>query len=342
MAQALAGELVAGSPRPVGLGELDEELLRLWAELGQEARAAIASLVVFAPRGGPELDDLLARVGAEQAARIIVAIPSAGAAPGRLEAALSAHCLVRSGGRKLCSEQITLRASGDAWDGLHATVGRLLLSDLPVYLWWQGELGGHLFEEMLELADRLVIDSAALTPADLPTLARLSAPGLALGDLNWRRLEPWLVYVAGCFDYPLMRPSLDGLRLVEVEGGPDNQGLLLAGWLGSRLGWQIGGAGSLSGPAGEVRVLHRPSEGLGPDRLRLEADRAAVEIVRVEDEACVNLSASIQGERRMQRLAQHSPLETARTLARELESILPDRTYREALRFASRWVEARS
>lgn len=328
----LGQELLTGRPQPVSLGGLDEELLRLWAELGQQARAAIVNLVIYSETEDDELDHLLARVGADHPARLILAIARRDG-PDRLEAGLSAHCVIRPGGRKLCSEQITLRAAGDSRDALHATVGRLLLSDLPVFLWWREEPRGHLFARTAELADRVIVDSAALAAGALTRLRALQEDAVMpdLGDLNWARLEPWRHFMAEIFDHPALRPHLGRIRAIRVEGGPSTQGLLLVGWLGSRLGWRLHN-GRPAGVAAEIGA----TQSTAPALVRLESEEAEIEVRHLPQEACVALRAWVEGELRLDRLVQHTPTDTARALARELENVLPDRTYDEALAFAAR------
>ena len=74
-------------------------------------------------------------------------------------------------------------------------------------------------------------------------------PKIAVTDMNWGRLTPWREMVAGFFDPPNIRPYLDRIGHVNIEyampeshHGPINrsQALLVAGWLASRLGWEIG------------------------------------------------------------------------------------------------------
>src|SRR4030065_67688 len=110
-----------------------------------------------------------------------------------LQAALSAPCQIApEGGKQVCSEQITLRASGPAVGELHSTVVPLLVPDLPVFLWWHEEpsLGSHLFQELLETSDRLIVDSADFAPESAASsLAALERR--ALGGAEPRRESAW-------------------------------------------------------------------------------------------------------------------------------------------------------
>jgi hypothetical protein len=60
-----------------------------------------------------------------------------------------------------------------------------------------------------------------------------------VADLAWRRLAPWREAIASLFDGRGQRAALEHMIGVEVRG-PANEGELLAGWLRSRLGRQVG------------------------------------------------------------------------------------------------------
>jgi glucose-6-phosphate dehydrogenase assembly protein OpcA len=61
-------------------------------------------------------------------------------------------------------------------------------------------------------------------------------------DLAWLRSTPWRERVAATFDPPHLRPDLRTISAVTVRHNPESgvAGLLLIGWLASRLQWQIG------------------------------------------------------------------------------------------------------
>lgn len=128
----------------------------------------------------------------------------------------------------------------------------LLLPELPGYLYWPGRtlIENPLFEELLEITDRLVIDSSRFTDpeANLRALSRLIATPRApiVGDFAWQRLTPWRTLLAQFFDHPDALPELDQIEEVELIGrmaGINGQSgltaaLLMAGWLASSLDWR--------------------------------------------------------------------------------------------------------
>jgi glucose-6-phosphate dehydrogenase assembly protein OpcA len=172
------------------------------------------------------------------------------------------------GGHPVCSEQVVLEVTGTARERVPEAVRRLLVSDMPVFVWWRAPVvGAAPLGPHLELADRFILNSATQEDEDraLPVLAWMTEhPGWrgCVGDLAWMRTEPWREIVAAMFDDPDARSGLPGLREVQIDcaggDGCGSPGLYLAGWLASRLGWTV----------------ERPGPG-APPRRRAGADRAA-------------------------------------------------------------------
>lgn len=260
-AMATVDESLWGT-RADGVSALERELARLRRSSGAHAneqgvavaRASVLNLVVFATRevharrAAATIDELAAR----HPSRAIVIVADRDRA-GR-EPELVMHCRVPNGGDGLqvTYEQILIRARGDADRRLPTAVIPLLLPDLPVFLWWTETppLDAPYFDDLLGLADRLIVDSADFARPDR-TLSRLHAVARAghgrygLTDFNWTRITPWRDLVMQFFDVPAWRPFLDtitGIRVgfaVDADGREihPSQALLLIGWLASRLGW---------------------------------------------------------------------------------------------------------
>jgi glucose-6-phosphate dehydrogenase assembly protein OpcA len=185
----------------------------------------------------------------------------AGAAP--LDARISTHCHdPSSGGDKICYEEVVLTVRGEAASHLNGIVAPLLIHDLPTHVWWPGDppFGDPVFDQLVEMGDRVLIDSADFSDLllgfrRLTNLRRRSG----IGDMSWERLGWWQELTAQFFDAPRFRrylPNLSRLRLAyavappasirhdedeEVAPGtaaPMAQALLYAGWIASRLGWR--------------------------------------------------------------------------------------------------------
>ena len=365
--------VLGGQARPVDVAAIEHELTQLWKAAADDTlggqpvvRACVLNLVAYAPSQAVarHINDVISQVSGRHPSRSIIIVAGRGARPARPQASITAHCQIApEGGKQVCSEQVTLRASGPAVDEIHGTVLPLLVPDLPVLLWWHDDLPltGHLFRELLDTCDRLVVDSADFAPqraeSALAGLQRLvEEDDVGVSDLNWLRLTHWRELVAQFFDAPPGRRYLDRLDRVEVEIASRHGrqadvagGLLLVGWLASRLGWVLeGGRRSRGGamafafrsPAGAVAVDFRPrpierDEGLHSFRVGASGG-ATFSLRRVpDDERCVAVTAEIPegGHSRVVRVDRPSQ---AALLSEELDVQGRDTVFEEALAQAVR------
>ncbi len=287
-------------PRPAAVADLESELSALWRSVTDAAeegsvvmRASALTLLVFADDHGAEeeVSRVISRVTLQSPCRAVVMIAEPGASPAGLEAWVSAHCHSPSAsGKQVCCEQVSIRARGNSVRDLDNVVVPLVLPGLPVFLWWRaGSFSPPAyFRQILRVTDCILVDSArfAHPGEDLSKLARTVqevSGEVVVNDLNWARTQPWRELAAQCFDAPAHRPYLEGLSQVRIEYERESpravaqgaQALLVAGWLASRLEWDLQGrAGnaapgvqswvfkSAAGPVG-VEVVARKFEGGG-------------------------------------------------------------------------------
>jgi hypothetical protein len=134
-----------GAATPVPLRDVERELNRrlklMQAKPGDESpmvRACMSNLIVYCDRA-----DLAERVAAQvpevvtvHPARVLLLIAETGPQEGDLQAAVCVRGHVQDPGRWVVSEQVTLRATGQAVDHLSYAVRSLLIGDLPTNLWW--------------------------------------------------------------------------------------------------------------------------------------------------------------------------------------------------------------
>ena len=244
---------------------IERDLHSLWEQMAEVTqaerrepvmRACVLNLMVYAPgeNAADEVTRIMADVTTEHPSRIFVILPNVGAAEPVLNAWVTAQCHLSPGGSKqVCCEQIMITAEGGALDLLPSLVRPLLVPDLPVILWWRERPGAtpHVFNELLETADRVIIDANMLRDplkelGGLAALIKQKARWAAFSDLSWARLTPWRGLLAGFFDVPDYRPYLTRFDRVEVECGRDRanhgvipvEALMIVGWLASRLRWQ--------------------------------------------------------------------------------------------------------
>ncbi len=223
-------------------------------------RACALNLIVYTtPRDNREsLEELLSQVNEQHPGRTLILVADRETREPKLEAYVSTRCRLLGGAAKqICGEQITIEASGPIVETAATAVAPLLVPDVPVYLWWKDipHYEDKLFDRMAEMADRIVINSAAFDRPydDLLRLAKMiSDPSrqLRVSDLNWGALTSWRTLLASFWDVHEYRPLLDKIDRVAAHYHPRSdapeqiapKALLLAGWFSSRLGWKVGDA----------------------------------------------------------------------------------------------------
>jgi glucose-6-phosphate dehydrogenase assembly protein OpcA len=134
--------------------------------------------------------------------------------------------------RHIATEVVQLRLRGNRARVPASIVTPLLIADLPAFVRWRGRppFGAQELEQLVDLADRLVVDSAEWP--DVPgAYAELTAlfDRIACSDIAWRRTLP--VRRALAARWP-------DVGEVSVAAGPAETALL-RGWLRSRLDREI-------------------------------------------------------------------------------------------------------
>jgi glucose-6-phosphate dehydrogenase assembly protein OpcA len=253
-----------------------------------QARASVLNLIVTVvdDAGADRVVGTLLDLGNRHPSRAIVLVAQPGAGEQPLDARVSTHCHAATGdgGDSVCHEEVILTVRGEAAEHLSGVVAPLLIHDLPTHVWWPGDppFDGPVFEQLVEMGDRVLFDSADFGDL-LGGLRRLGSLRRAsgVGDLSWERLTWWQELTAQFFDAPRFRRYLPNLSRLLIsyavpevaEGGDDSeppvsspmaQAVLYAGWIATRLGWR----------------RHRTLEPLenGAFRLRLEGRHEMVEL----------------------------------------------------------------
>jgi Glucose-6-phosphate dehydrogenase subunit len=215
------------------IAEIEEALLELRTRVGRggvpDLRTSVLTHLAWVPEEWQEAaTQTLAGLGERHPSRTLLLFP----APEKndcLVGRVSLECHPLEGDeRQLCNEVIELRIEGTRTLAPASIVTPLLLPDLPVFLRWRGRppFRTDQFRQMLDLVDRLVIDSAEWP--DLPgAYAELEEffEAAAVSDIAWRRTLPWRRALARIW------PDIPD----RVEG-PAAEGALVAGWLSSRVG----------------------------------------------------------------------------------------------------------
>ncbi|HZD02891.1 MAG TPA: glucose-6-phosphate dehydrogenase assembly protein OpcA [Actinomycetes bacterium] len=264
-------------------------------------RASVNNMVVVTQSrsAGQRALATVESLGASAPSRCVVLIaePPGAGRPRVRSWARVAHIRHAEGGSELVWEEVIVHTSVPPRH-LPAVVLPLLLPELPVFTWWEGTppFAEEVFEELASVTDRLIVDSATFED---PTrdLIRLAQAGRrlspALSDCVWGRLTPWRELIAAPFNGPPLRGAAAAIDRVHLDAVDPSAGLELAGWLASRLGWQLeevrvaddlrvaryatAGGGcevrmaSTLGSASLTRVELRVTGDDGPARIRVEA-----------------------------------------------------------------------
>ncbi|HKE99344.1 MAG TPA: glucose-6-phosphate dehydrogenase assembly protein OpcA [Actinomycetes bacterium] len=232
----------------------------------------------------------------------------------------------------------------------------LLLPDIPVFAWWLGAVpfGRPVAGELLGVADRLVVDSAAFGDpgGDLRRLAGAAVQGPPATDLMWGRLTPWRELLAVGVDGLPARAAVERATAVRIAAVRPTAGLLFAGWLASRLGWQAEevtpgerpctGTARYRSPAGAVEVELRAAA--GPHALasvRLAAAGGAEPVrVSLEAKGSLLLASYPGGQEIAQTRIGSGAVSDTQALQAELEVFGRDRVFEEALDATAPWTGA--
>jgi len=234
----------------VEIGKIEQELKKLWQEgEGAMTRASLMNLAAYSEQRGSLNDNtqLMAKITEDHACRAIVIEADCRSKENRVDAWISAHCHVsRTGKKQVCSEQISFLLQGGCTTQLPSIILSYLDSDLPFYLWWQGELHDPMDAQLWEWVDRFIYDSHDWRdfPAQMAlveTAQREAKQRLVVCDLNWTRLDNLRFAIAQFFDHPASHHRLTKISKVQIHFAPAfrSTALLFLGWLAAQLDWKI-------------------------------------------------------------------------------------------------------
>jgi glucose-6-phosphate dehydrogenase assembly protein OpcA len=243
--------------RAVDASRIEAELAQLWRAQQHKGvhamtKAALWNVVAHTASADDHAfaNEVLSRASARVPQRSILVKAEPHTGEGELTSSISANCHLIGGSRQVCSEEIAIAASGEGVNRVPPLVSSLLLPDMPVGVWWIGDLRGDGYgyvETLLEPADRLIVDSGQFSgPGDLELVSRIGEQTTtAPADLNWARIEEWRSATAALFDPEPMRKRLRTLRRIRVVSGggssfaDTSQALLYIGWLMGQTGMDV-------------------------------------------------------------------------------------------------------
>jgi glucose-6-phosphate dehydrogenase assembly protein OpcA len=358
---------------------VERELRILWqdsagAQIDDESllmRARVANIIVLLPdeSGLEELNQTLEDLSGIHPNRAIVSVAERHEPDRDIELFISSFCQSDNrGGNRLSCEEIILIARGRFVPELPSAALPLLISDLPTFLWCNEalEFEDRTFLDFSRAADRLIIDSVDTRKSGgtMLALAKLFAEGrqqqLGISDINWARLTSWRALIASFYDSPRCKVPLNQLTSVIIdysapEHEPDEiapQALLILGWLGSRLKWQLSPDSAKKAKSNlrlevisdhrriaiDLNLVARPD--IRPGRLarvQLNAEQDRGEFVVLRDQRGLHLESHVEidGLVHPGRVLPVRNRSTAQLLSRELEILTNDNIYAEAVSWAA-------
>ena len=251
---------------------------------------------------------------------------------------ISANCHLVGGDRQVCSEEINITASGQHVDHVPPLVSSLLLPDMPVAVWWVGDLPSEhhgYVETLLDPADRLIVDSAHFDSADdLELVCRIAEQTTtAPADLAWVRLEEWRAATASLFDPPAMRERMQRIRLLRVTNGAGEKfgdvtdALLFVSWMSAQLGADV------------AHEFVQGGERRGIESIEIVFEETSALLRRDRDRGVI-VGSSESEQRTVDSVARVLERKTADLIVRQLKRPESDKVYLKALRIARRLAGA--
>lgn len=271
-------------------------------------------------------------------------------------------------------ETITVSVAAGREELLASVAAPVLVPELPDFVWCPSATftNSTLLADLLDITDRLIVDTALIGDPSKPLrfLATLAADKNSgsphLSDTAWTRLTPWRQMIAQFFDQAATQPCLDAIEDVTITyGGTDTHGrsgltagLLMAGWLCTRLGWRAPGEELVRSKDGWKLTLRAGAKGksreviltlkqvdpelVGPclGSVTINSGVAAPGVFRVERVSPESIETTSELTSKVSRTVYVRNLDDARLLSLELRVFGSDPVYHDALTFAANlWPE---
>jgi glucose-6-phosphate dehydrogenase assembly protein OpcA len=250
-------------------------LFRRHAENEALIPVRVMNLVVIVDRQWKgEIANRLERVGRYQASRTLLCAVEEGRTTLDAVASVS-YDEPNAGGIGLVREHVEIDLGPEHLAAIETIVDPVLAGEMPTIAWAPH---GHsdAIRRMLPLIDVILLDSDDLPdPVDAFARAKRLCGGAYVVDLAWLRTTPWRERLAASFDLPQRLAALRRIAKLEVRHQDMSvaSGLLLAGWLASRLSWDVEplvaqGPGVMRGSAhrdgGDVALCMRTFDQMAP------------------------------------------------------------------------------
>lgn len=328
----------------VELNQIECELKKLWQQSeGTRTRASLVNLAVYSeePDALARNTEIVSKITESHACRAIVIRANRSAKENHVEAWINAHCHVaRAGNKQVCSEQLSFSLEGPCVRLLPGIVFSHLDSDLPFYLWWQGEFCDPMDSHLCAWVDRLIYDSQswrdAATQLHLVKTLHTEAKGrVVLCDLNWTRLVQMRLALAQFFDHPASYHHFAKIKHVEIDfaGGYRSTATLLAGWIAVQLQWRlIDRSLHFQTPSDDsAEIVLREKGGEPVSRCLLRSEAKEFRVTHPTNADLLEVSLGVPGETGMRQLMPAGENDPVALMNEELMRGGPHRVYLRAL-----------
>ena len=303
----------------LSLDAVEREIGRLWEEEAQRSqtpRIELLTLVALVSerRLLERAEGVVAEVVRTIPSRSIMVTWKDGS-EAKLTADVALHYATPGG--VACGDAISVEAISGGRKWLPENIERLLLSDLPMCLWWVGDLPDFddLFDRSVVSSDLVIVNSSEMDLRDLEKLSNIASRSrgrYAVTDLTWSRLKSLQELIARFFDDEGARGYMSKIDRVTIEFAPreaeldvaSTQAALLFGWIAQALSLRPEGVEWKRGPDwGEaklghltVRFDHRPRADVLAGailRVTMEGGGARFEVERLEDPLLLRWSRDV-------------------------------------------------
>lgn len=232
----------------VPLGRVDRELKKLWDSDEAKTRASLMNFAIYSenPADMERNNKLLEEITSEVACRAMLILCQPDGAEPKARAWINALCRPYQGKQIVCSEQLSFFLEGGNAAQVQNIVFAHLDSDLPLAVWWQGDLTSNFEERFYSEIDRLFIDSAEWhnPTAEFEMLENAYSSDTSdfeVHDLSWTRSHFLRAALAGCFQDAVALKKLPLVEQIEITHAPGQRvaALLLTAWIAVRLGYDM-------------------------------------------------------------------------------------------------------
>lgn len=339
------------SAHPVveAVAKVESELATFWSapdEKSGSVKVRAATLNYALATGMGELESAFSVCDAltdTHAGRAFVLGVSGRLAPWDADVSVHAECRIDTS-VPICYDRVTVAFGAMAVERAPSVIRSLALPEVPLIVESGAGAPASLLDLVAPMADRLIVDSAALSPARIEALIRKT--GGAVGDRAFVRTFSWRELVARFFD--AVPEALHGIRRVTIgrtPGSKQEPAALYIGWLASRLGWILRSrecAHDRDNKAIQIAVADETRDGLGPGFLcsvKMEAELGGEPLILECSRTSTPSVArwTISGARTAEHEHRLGYRDECWVLVKAIDATEGDAVYRQAVLAAAQW-----